>query len=144
MTILAAIDEAERAKQTVPLAHDLATAYNDTLIILHVISRKNYEKHRESIEEFSNFPINQEADSAAKFAQQIVEETIGETAIEVKTRGRVGEIADETLAETIRVEPRYLVISGQRRSPTGKAIFGSTSQKILLNVDCPVVTQISD
>lgn len=146
MTILAAIDETKRAKQIVPLAHDLASTYNDALIVLHVIPMEDYKEHKESIEnipEFDNISLKQKEDSAARFANQVIKETIEDTAIEVEPRGRVGDIADETLAETINVDPRYLVISGQRRSPTGKAIFGSSAQKILLNADCPVVTKMS-
>lgn len=147
MAILAAIDETDRAKEIVSLAHELATKYDDQLIVLHVIPQENYAKHKETLEgipEFSDFSLDQEADSAARVARRVVEETVDETTINVEFRGRVGDIADETLAEMSNVEPRYLVISGQRRSPTGKAIFGSPAQKMLLNATCPVVTMISD
>lgn len=147
MTILATIDETERAKQIVPLAHDLATRYDEPLIVLHVIPTEDYEAHREALEsipEFSNFSLSQTTDSAARFARQVVTETVGDTTIEVETRGRIGDVADETLAEARRIDPRFLVISGRRRSPTGKAIFGSSAQKILLNATCPVLTRMGD
>ena len=54
------------------------------------------------------------------------------------------EEAEEIIDEAESEDPRYLVISGRRRSPTGKALFGSTTQQVLLNVDCPVVTQMDD
>lgn len=50
MTILAAIDETERAKEIVPLAYDLATAYGDELIVLHVVPTEDYEEHKEDLE----------------------------------------------------------------------------------------------
>lgn len=147
MTILAAIDETERAKTVVSIANDLATAYDDTLVVLHVIPRDDYESHRDEIRDipgFENFSISQKVDSAAGFAERLVNETLDAPTVEIKTRGRIGDIADETLAEAMKVDPKYLVISGKRRSPTGKAFFGSSTQKILLNADCPVVTKMTE
>lgn len=49
--------------------------------------------------------------------------------------GRPGE-AIETLAE--RVGADRVFVGGRQRSPTGKAVFGSTAQQILLSAPCPV------
>lgn len=73
-----------------------------------------------------------------------MKQTIDDAGIDIETRGRVGDVADETLAEADNIDPRYLVISGERRSPAGKAIFGSAAQKILLRANCPVVTKMSE
>lgn len=147
MPILAAIDETERAKEIVSLANDLATAYDDSLVVLHVIPREDYETHRDEIRDvpgFGNFSMSQEADSAAGFAQQLVSDTLDAPTVDVQARGRIGDVAEETLAEAANVDPRYLVIGGRRRSPTGKALFGSSTQQILLNADCPVVTKMGE
>lgn len=148
MVILAAIDENERSKHVVALAHDLATTYDDSLIALHVVPTEEYNAHKESLKqipEFSDFSITQEAESAKNFARQFVQETIDDVDWgRVEPKGRVGDVTDEILAEATRVEPRFLVISGRRRSPTGKALFGNTTQQILLNAEWPVVTQLDD
>lgn len=148
MVILVAIDEKERSKQAVRIGYDLATTYDDDLAALHVVPMEDYSAHKESIEsipEFSEFSMSQEAQSAARFAEEFVSKTISDIDKEiVDPRGRVGDVATEILEEAADVEPRYLVISGRRRSPAGKAIFGNTAQKILLNADCPVVTKLSD
>lgn len=148
MTILAAIDEVEQSGEIVSIAHDLAVKYGDTLVALHVVPEEDFEAHKESLKdlpEFGDFTLDQEHESAAEFARRTVEQTVGEVDNDiVEPRGRVGDIADEILAEVDRVNPRFLVLSGRRRSPVGKAIFGSSTQKILLNADCPVVTVMSD
>ena len=54
--------------------------------------------------------------------------------------GQVGEPTEEIIAEAERRGPRYLVIGGRRRTPVGKAVFGSTTQSILLNAELPVMT----
>lgn len=148
MVILVAIGETERAEQTVTIAHDLATAYDDTLVVLHVVPQEDYDEHKASVEEipeFGDFSLTQEEESARRYARRFVDRIVGGVDSEmVELRGRVGDVSTEVLAEAESLDPRFLVISGRRRSPAGKALFGNTAQRILLNADCPVVTKMAD
>lgn len=47
--------------------------------------------------------------------------------------------ADEILATAEEVSAELIVIGLRRRSPTGKLLFGSTAQSVLLGADCPVL-----
>ncbi len=61
--------------------------------------------------------------------------------IEVTIRHAVsgGEIADELLVATREEQADLVVIGLRRRSPVGKLLLGSTSQRVLLEADVPVL-----
>lgn len=147
MVILAAIDEKKRSRIVAEIASDLAATYDDTLVALHVVPKDEFESHQKSlrgIPEFEDFSIAQKSESAERFARDFVLETVDDIDRQrLEPRGRVGDVTDEILAEASSLEPRFLVMSGRKRSPTGKALFGSTVQQVLLKAECPVVTQLS-
>jgi nucleotide-binding universal stress UspA family protein len=58
----------------------------------------------------------------------------------VSIAGRVGQPETQVRSLAEEVDARYVVIGGRNQSPVGKAMFGSTTQSILLNSDRPVLT----
>ncbi|WP_231512861.1 universal stress protein [Haloferax mediterranei] len=90
---------------------------------------------------YAHFSLDQEESSGAEFAQRVVEESLDDFDRDtVEPRGRVGTPADKILAEAEYIDARFVVIGAKHRSPVGKALFGSTAQKVLLNSDYPTVT----
>ena len=57
--------------------------------------------------------------------------------IEQQVRGR--EAAEEVVDTAERIGASLIVIGIRRRTPTGKLITGSQSQRILLDAHCPVL-----
>lgn len=144
MTVLAAIGEERSENPVVSVAYDLAVAHGDDLVVLHVVPTEDFEEYqasmKESVADF-DYSFTQEEDSAARFAREVVEVTLGEFDPDVVSpMGRVGDPVDQILSVSEEIDARYLVIGGRRRSPTGKAIFGSATQSILLNASVPVTT----
>jgi len=58
--------------------------------------------------------------------------------VEHGVEGVVGDPGDAVAVLAERVGADRVFVGGRRRSPTGKAVFGSTAQQILLSSPCPV------
>ena len=140
MVIVAAVDRSERARSVVEQAASLAEAYGDPVHVVHALSRSefidlavtNYEEGEEAISmaEVEAFA----ADHAADVAEDV--------AVEHRSVGRVGKADDEVVRYAEKVDARYVVLAPRRRSPAGKALFGSVAQSVILTANCPVVTVI--
>lgn len=169
MVVLAAVEGKHAPSEKVRIGHRLATTHNEKLVVMHVITQKTFEqRHSASISDKSNrsfgdlSPLAPERDSpqgqistegtytletaqrdAEEIAKTVTEETLEKSA-EISYRGRIGEPAEEILSEADRSQTQYIVIGGRKRSPVGKAFFGSTTQSVLLRTTTPIVTVIEN
>lgn len=165
MTILVAIDETQQPLEGIALGSDLAHATDVELVVLHVTPQKVFDrKHEAQLEtnrayvpvpqlvypsvggnrrELSSqrqgYFLDDAEEDAAAFAEEAVDRMLDTTG-RVAVKGRVGDPVEEILGEVERLEPEYLYIGGRKRTPVGKAVFGSITQSLLLQSDVPVVT----
>lgn len=146
MTILAAIDVTGDAENILKTASDLANAYDDQLAVLSVTPEETYEKRRQdrvSRDNDAEYSISQAEKEASRAIEKILDAVLPESKPDggdVQTIGRVGSPVREIMEAADELDARYLVIGGRKRTPTGKALFGSTTQSVLLDADRPVLT----
>jgi nucleotide-binding universal stress UspA family protein len=164
MVVLAAVDGETVPDPVVSQAYDLATTYSEEFVVVHVMPNDKYERQKAAAESDStdSFPVEEAmapgvsyidelkseteiygvdraAEDAETVARTVLEKTLGEYDA-VSVEGRVGSPSDEILAMADRLDARYLVIGSRKRSPVGKAVFGSCAQSVLLNANRPVVS----
>lgn len=118
---------------------EIAEPAGASVVLLHVFTEKAYE---EGIEE-AGFE-DDEPPSATELAERlegidVIGAALAEAEIRHEIRGAIGSEGETILEETDAVDGDLLYISGRKRSPTGKAVFGSTSHRIMMNSSCPVV-----
>ena len=71
---------------------------------------------------------------------QAAHDYLGEERIDTTVSAEIGENGPELFVRmATEVDADRVVVGGDRRSPAGKAVFGSDAQTILLDADCPVV-----
>jgi nucleotide-binding universal stress UspA family protein len=148
MVVLAAVGEKRDPSQIIETAHELAIAFDDELKVLHVIPEEEAEEHFESvrsIDEFSDISFTTETTRAEDIANKFINTVLEDSASgDISPIGRVGNPTREILAIADSINPRYIVIGGKKRTPTGKALFGSVTQSVILNSEWPTVTVMSD
>lgn len=64
--------------------------------------------------------------------------------VSVTKRREHGDPADEIISVAADLDVDNITMSGRRRSPTGKMLFGSTTQSVLLSADQPVTVILGE
>jgi nucleotide-binding universal stress UspA family protein len=137
MVIIAAIDRSDRAAKVISEAETLARAFDDTVHVVYAITPSEFvDLEQTSYNETGRaLPMKDIKSYASEYA-----ESVSDLEVEHESVGLVGPAADEVVRYAAEVSARYIIVASQKRSPTGKALFGSVAQSILLNSDCPVVS----
>lgn len=65
-------------------------------------------------------------------------ELLEEAGVAVSVLEDSGDAADDIVAAAEREEVDAIVMGGRKRSPTGKAVFGSTTLEVIRRTDLPV------
>jgi len=143
MVIVAAVDRSERAPAIVEEAVELGEAFDEPVEVVHVLTRQKFiDLERTSVSDTGNtIPTDDILDIAEDIAQEVVDSS---SAVDVSPVGLLGDPADEVVNYAESNDARYLVIAGRKRSPVGKALFGSTVQTVMLDSEVPVVSIRAD
>lgn len=139
-TILLAVGsgDTERTDQLVDAVVEIAEPSGAEVVLLHAFGEEEFQgiAGRLGYEDVGTDRVDEVARRHA--TTLAVESVLNEHGVETTVRGAVGPYDERILdaAETVGADRVY--VGGRRRSPTGKAVFGSTAQRVLLNAPAPV------
>lgn len=131
-------ETADRTEALTNTTLDVAKAADATTVFLHVFSEKGFDDAVKRLD-FGRDDAP-EPDRVAARLQRIdnITDTFDAEGLEYEVRGVVGEQGESIVAVAEDVSADMLFVGGKKRSPTGKAVFGSTAQEVMLNGPCPV------
>ncbi|MFC6825153.1 universal stress protein [Halopelagius fulvigenes] len=145
---LVVVDDSSAHGTLLREAAEWARANGGELVLLSYLTPEEVEENLdavESIERMEGEKYSQPSalDAARKFGRDFVAETGGEGAVEYEISAAV--IEEDELGETIletasETDCDHVFIVGRKRSPTGKALFGDVTQRVILNFDGLVTT----
>jgi len=140
MVIVAAVDRSDQASAVLEEANVLAQRFDEGVHVLHVMKRSEAIQGGEDSggNGDGGIPTSDLQDRAAQVASKLIDGQ--QFGVEVEAVGRIGDPASKIVEYAEDQDARYVVVSPQQRSKTGKVLFGSVAQSVLLNAHCPVVS----
>lgn len=140
-SILVAVgpNDADRAEAIAEAAVEVAAPSSATVVLAHVFTDDEYEDVLDQLEfdtELSEVSPNDVAQRHATI--RTLARVLDDENVEYDIRGAVGQHGDEIVGLGKELDVDRVIVGGRKRSPTGKAVFGSTAQDVMLNSPCPV------
>lgn len=140
-TILLAVGT-EDEKQTEQLAKEAIAVAKPTgakVVLTHVFSDEEFDGVRGRLGvDAASEGSTPEAVAQRHTTTRELAKALDAAGVEHSIRGAVGDHADEVVDAASAVGADRVVVGGRQRSPTGKAVFGSVAQEVILSAPCPV------
>lgn len=137
LVALGATDE-PRIDRIVETVVDLAGPADAEVVLLHVFSDEEFAESAERLG-FEQGEATPEAVAGRNVTVRNAGKELDAAGVDYEVRGGVGDKGQRIVDTAGNVDADLVVVGGRRRSPTGKAVFGSTAQQVLLESPAPVV-----
>lgn len=136
-TILVAVGpgDADRAKNFADAVVDVAAPTGADVVLLHVFTDEEYADVLDKLD-FEDAGPDQAGDVARRrHAVRDLAGVLEDRDVHVDIRGAVGPHADSIVETAEAVGADMVYVGGRKRSPTGKAVFGDATQRVILDFD---------
>ncbi|MBV0923023.1 universal stress protein [Halomicroarcula limicola] len=131
-------NDKDRIDELAAAVTDIAGPAGASVVIAHVFTDDEYDNVVDRLEfaSASEADPNEVADRHTTVRE--LEDRFNDAGIDYSVRGAVGNHGQQIVDLAEEENANLVVVGGRKRSPTGKAVFGSTAQEVMLNAPCPV------
>lgn len=139
-TVLVAVGREDRDR-VVRLAEEavaVAAPGDATVVLAHVFGEDEYAEVLDSLGIDPDDEVTADEVATRHAATRDLVSLLDGAGVEYVVRGTVDDHADGIVGLAEAVDADRVVVGGRRRSPAGKAVFGSVAQEVLLSAPCPV------
>jgi len=134
----------ERIEPMARTATDIAGPAGATVTLAHVFTREEYEDTASRLGFGEDDEVTPDVVARRHATIRDLADQLDDEGVDYDVRGHVGGHGESIVELADDVDADIAVVGGRKRSPTGKAVFGSTAQTVLLSAPCPVTFVRSD
>ncbi|WP_226013005.1 universal stress protein [Halomicrobium salinisoli] len=139
-TVLLALGPGDRDRidAMTDAAVDIAGPAGATVVLVHVFTDEEYDSAVGRLD-FAD-PAEAEPNEVARRHSTVrdIAASLDEVGIDYRIAGRVGNHGEQIVSMAEDEAADLVIVGGRKRSPTGKAVFGSTAQQVMLESPAPV------
>ncbi len=140
-TVLLAVDteDEDRTKRLTEEAIDVAAPVDAEITLLHVFTEEEFDEAREALAvDDQSEASTPDAVATRHTTTRTISKALSAADVDHEIRGAVGTHSTGIVAVAEDVGADRILVGGRNRSPTGKAVFGSVAQDVMLTAPCPV------
>ena len=128
----------DRVDELTTAVLDVARPTAASVVVLHVFDDDDFDAATRRLEYDPADPPSPSAVAARLRVVRTIVDALDDAGVDHDVRGAVGDRAESILRAADAHDADVVYVGGRKRSPTGKAVFGSTAQQVMLNAPCPV------
>lgn len=140
--VVAVTSERAQAAELAETAAEIAAPAEAEVLLAHVYTETEYDDTRERLNVDPDSEVGSDEIAERYASVRDAMAVLDDAGVAVSAYGRVGDTdakGRQLVALAEELDADMLVVGGRKRTPVGKAVFGSLAQDVLLEAPCPVL-----